>query len=64
MEIYKNIRRLRKKRKMSQEKLANLTGYKHNTAISKIENGEIDLPVSRLVPFTEALSCRISDLFK
>ena len=48
LEIYKNIRFFRKKRKMSQEQLAKLTGYTDRSSIAKIEKGEIDIPQSKI----------------
>ncbi len=56
LEIYKNIRFFRKKRKMSQEQLAKLTGYTDRSSIAKIEKGEIDIPQSKITLFANALN--------
>ena len=64
MKIYETIKKKRIEQKMSQDKLADLTGYRYSTAISKIENGELDMPVSRLPLFAEALKCSVADLVR
>lgn len=55
MEIYDNIRRLRTEKKMSQQELAEKTGYTDRSSIAKIEHGEVDLPQSKIVLFAKAL---------
>lgn len=55
MEIYNNIRRLRTEKKMSQQELAEKTGYTDRSSIAKIEHGEVDLPQSKIVLFAKAL---------
>ena len=57
MEIHDRIRLLRKERGMSQETLAKLSGYGDRSTISRVENGEIDLPHSKLVSISDALRC-------
>ena len=47
MELYDNIKTLRKARGLTQEQLAKLTGYSDRTSIAKIESGSIDIPQSR-----------------
>ena len=55
LELYENIRRLRKEKRMSQERLAELTGYSDRSSIAKIEKGEVDIPQSKIMLFAKAL---------
>lgn len=45
----------RKELGMSQDELARLLGYKSRSSINKIENGENDLPQSKIKAFADAL---------
>ncbi|WP_064611184.1 helix-turn-helix domain-containing protein [Streptobacillus moniliformis] len=49
------IKTLRKNKKMTQDELAILSGYSNRSAISRIENGEIDLPESKIIAISKAL---------
>lgn len=60
--IGENIRRMRKKRGLSQTQLAIKLGYKSKSSIAKIETGNGDVPRSKLPQFAEALNCSISYL--
>ena len=62
LELYENIRRLRKEKKMSQEKLAELTGYSDRSSIAKIEKGEVDIPQSKIMLFAQALGVSAGEL--
>lgn len=53
MDLYKNIKMLRKARKMSQEDLADRAGYTDRSTIARIEKGEIDLSQSKIMTFAE-----------
>lgn len=53
--IYDRIKKRRKELHMSQEKLAQLTGYKDKSSISYIEKGEKDLPQNKISIFADAL---------
>ncbi len=53
--LYENIKRRRLELNMSQDTLAQLSGYSNRSAIARIENGEIDLPQSKIVAIAEAL---------
>lgn len=52
-ELYENIKMYRKKNKMTQDELAKRTGYTDRSSIAKIENGFVDLPISKIVQFAE-----------
>ena len=53
--LYTNIKLRREALNMKQEDLAELSGYAGKSAIARIENGEIDLPASRIVAIAKAL---------
>lgn len=55
LELYKNIKRLREKKGLSQDELAKLTGYTSRSSIAKIEKGEVDLQQSKILAFAQAL---------
>jgi len=55
MPLYKNIKKLRKEKGLSQTELAKLVGYSDKTMISHIENGYIDLSRSKIIDFAKAL---------
>lgn len=52
----KRIRQRRLELKLSQTQLAEITGYKDKTAISRIENGDNDLNQSKVKRFADALN--------
>lgn len=55
LDLYKNIKKYRIKRKLSQADLAKLTGYTDRSSIAKIEKGDVDLPQSKIMLFADAL---------
>ena len=55
LKLYQNIKDCRIMRGMSQEELAKRVGYSNRSAIARIENGEIDLPQSKILAIAEAL---------
>lgn len=55
MTIYERIRSLREKLGMTQQDLADKTGYKTSSAINKIELGLRDLNQHKIIAFAEAL---------
>lgn len=57
-----NIRRLREMRGLSQERLAELSGYKSRTSINKIEMGKTDIGQKAIARIAEALGVSSSDL--
>lgn len=56
MTIYQRIRDLRVQHGLSQQQLANLTGYHDRSSIAKIESGFVDLPYSKILLFARVLS--------
>lgn len=56
METYENIRALREQLGLSQEMLAEKTGYKDRSSIAKIESGLVDLTQSKIAAFAKALN--------
>ena len=62
--IAKNIKRLRKQRSLSQDKLPKLADISHNTII-KIESGEIPSPtMDTAQKIAKALGVSLDDLMK
>ena len=62
LELYENIKKYRKLKKMTQDELAKLTGYTDRSSIAKIEKGDVDLPQSKIILFAKALGVDPGDL--
>ena len=62
MDIAQNIKRRRLELSMSQQELANALGYKSRSTIAKIEAGENDIPLSKLVDLARSLDTSIESL--
>lgn len=60
--LYKNIKARRLELKMSQDRLAELTGYKDRSSIAKIGKGEVDLAESKIREFAKALKITPQEL--
>ena len=60
--LYKNIKARRLELKMSQDRLAELTGYKDRSSIAKIVKGEVDLAESKIREFAKALKITPQEL--
>lgn len=60
--LYKNIKARRLDLKMSQDRLAELTGYKDRSSIAKIEKGDVDLAESKIREFAKALKTTPQEL--
>lgn len=58
----KRIRELRTARNLSQEKLAELTGF-HRTYIGMVERGERNISLSNIGIFAETFELPIAELF-
>jgi transcriptional regulator with XRE-family HTH domain len=59
----RRVRQLRKKRKWSQEKLAEMSGL-HWTYIGQVERGERNLTLQSIESIARALRMKIADLFQ
>ena len=57
MEYFEKIKQLRLKNNITQEKLAELTGYNDRSSIAKIERGKVDISQSKLELFANVLGC-------
>lgn len=55
LEVGKRIKQRREELKLTQDELAELTGYKSRSSINKIERGGNDLPQTKIVAFARAL---------
>lgn len=53
--LYENIKKFRMERNMGQGELAQLVGYASNSMIAQVESGIIDINISKLRKFAEAL---------
>lgn len=60
--MYDRIRSRREDLRMTQDELAKLTGYKSKTSITKIEQGKVDIPQSKIVAFAHALQTTVNYL--
>ena len=57
----RNVRKIRKERQISQEKLAELSGV-HRTYVGMIERAEKNITLRNMEKIAEALSVEIKDL--
>lgn len=62
IDLYKNIKSRRLELGLTQTDLALKVGYSEKSSIARIEKGEIDLPLSKVKEFANALNCSASDL--
>lgn len=62
LELYKNIKRMREEKGLSQDSLAKLTGYTDRSSIAKIEKGQVDLQQSKIELFARALGATSQEL--
>ncbi|MBQ5675016.1 MAG: helix-turn-helix transcriptional regulator, partial [Lachnospiraceae bacterium] len=54
LQLYKNIKNRRIALGLSQDELAQKTGYTSRSSIAKIESGKVDLPQTKIKLFAEA----------
>lgn len=57
-----NVRIERLKRRLSQDKFAELIGIKQAQHISSIEKGEVDIKLSTVLSILDVLDCKLEDL--
>jgi repressor LexA len=62
LQLYKNIKEKRIALGMSQDELAQKTGYTSRSSIAKIEAGKVDLPQTKIKLFAEALNTTQAEL--
>lgn len=62
LKLYENIKRKRIEAGISQQKLAELTGYADRSMICKIEKGVVDIPQSKVEAFARALGTTPGEL--
>lgn len=62
LDLYKNIKAKRTELNMTQTELANKMGYADKSMISKIEKGEIDIPLSKIIAFSKIFNTYPGDL--
>ena len=62
LQLYQNIKKLRTELNISQEKLAQMTGYGDRSSIAKIEQGIVDLPQSKIIEIANALNVSPGEL--
>lgn len=62
LELYKNIKERRLELGLTQSELARSLGYADKSMIAKIEKGSVDLPLSKIELFAEALNTTPSQL--
>lgn len=55
LDLYKNIKKYRLEQGLSQEALAKKAGYTDRSSIAKIENGLVDLSLTKIKAFADAL---------
>lgn len=62
LSLYNNIKLKRRDLNMTQDELAQKLGYESKDKIVQIEKGQVDLPISEIIEFSNALDESISDL--
>lgn len=62
LELYRNIKRIREEKGMSQDDLARLVGFKSRSSINKIEMGINDITQSKLIAIARALNVTPGEL--
>ena len=62
IQLYSNIKLLRKAKGYSQEQLALMTGYTDRSSIAKIEQGQVDLPQTKIAEFAKVFGVTCGEL--
>jgi len=63
MSFGKSVRKLRQKRKLSQEKLAEICGL-HTNYIGRIERGQQNISLQNIEKIARGLKVRLRELFR
>ena len=59
---FKKIRRLRRMQDLTQQQFAAMLGYSGHNSLCKLEQGQVDLPLSRLEKVAAVLGVPVGDL--
>lgn len=62
LELYENIRKLRKLNKWTQDELAVRMGYTDRSMIAKIESGKVDISQSKILEFARVFGVDAGEL--
>ena len=62
LELYENIRKLRKLNNWTQEELAVRMGYTDRSTIAKIESGKVDISQSKILEFARLFGVEAGEL--
>ena len=62
LKLYENIKNRRIELGMTQAQLAEKLGYADKSMIAKIEKGQVDIPLSKIMAFAEVLGMEAGDL--
>lgn len=62
LELYENIRKLRKLNNWTQEELSIRMGYTDRSMIAKIESGKVDISQSKILEFAKIFGVNAGDL--
>ena len=62
MKINYEIKKIREEKGLTQQELAELTGYTSRSSIAKIENGLVDLSQSKIMAFAKALGVEATSI--
>lgn len=62
LELYENIRKLRKLNNWTQDELSTRMGYTDRSMIAKIESGKVDLSQSKILEFARVFGVDAGDL--
>lgn len=57
-----NVRNRRKQLGLTQDQVADLTGYTSRSSVAKIEKGQVDLTQTKIIALAKALQCEPGDL--
>lgn len=61
--VYIKLKEIRENSGVTQNKMANLLGYKHKSGYSKLENGERKLSIEQAKTISDFFNMSIEDIF-